>query len=141
MEDLKKRIKGSFRMEMIGTGMYRSLASQYSGKAELSGRFLEFADQEEMHGRMFRELYKKNFGKEIGSGRLWLLTGKTAAFIMRPLPLEKKMKKLSTAESDAVKRIEEALAGECEPGLRKIISRILPDEKAHAALYGEIFGS
>ncbi|HOP29776.1 MAG TPA: ferritin family protein [Spirochaetota bacterium] len=140
MEDLKKRIRESFRMEMIGTGMYRALAAQYSGKAELSRRFMEFADQEEMHGRMFRELYRKNFGEEIGSGRLWLYTGKTAAFVIRPLSLEKKMKKLSIAESDAVKRIEEALAGECEPGFRKIISRILPDEKAHAALYGEIFG-
>lgn len=140
MEDLKKRIKESFRMEMIGTGMYRTLASQYREREYLSGRFTEFAGHEEMHGRMFRELYRKNFNEEVGNGKFWQFAGKTAAFIMRPLPLEKKLKKLNTAESDAVIRIEEALAGQCEPGFRKIISRILPDEKTHAALYGEIFG-
>ncbi|HOP62403.1 MAG TPA: ferritin-like domain-containing protein [Spirochaetota bacterium] len=139
MEDLKKRIRESFRMEMIGAGLYRALATQYRNRPELKETFTEFAGQEEMHGRMFRELYRKNFGKRIGNGKFWMFTGRSAAYIMGPLPLEKKLKKLSSAESDAVKKIEETLAGECDTGLRKIIERILPDEIAHAALYGKIF--
>lgn len=139
MESLKKQIKNSYKMEMIGTGIYRSLASQYRENENLKKRFIEFADQEEKHGRMFREYYKKTFGKKLKSGSLWLFTGRTAAFAMHFIPLEKKLKKIGAAETAAVKRIEEALASGEESGFHKIIKRILPDEKAHASLYGELF--
>lgn len=139
MDYLKKQIRDSFKMEMIGTGIYRSLASQYREDENLRKRFIEFADQEENHGRMFKEYYKKTYGEKLRSGAFWLFTGKAAALAMRLIPLEKKLKKISAAERAAVKRIEEALASGEESGFHKIIKRILPDEKAHAALYNELF--
>jgi len=139
MNNLEKKVKESFRMEMIGTGMYRALASQYREKPDLSSRFREYADQEEMHGRLFREFYRKNFKGEIGNGKFWLFAGRAAAFFMRALTLEAKLKRISAIESGAVRQIEEALSPGEDSGIFKIMRRILPDEKAHAALYRELY--
>ncbi len=43
MNNLKQTVKKSFRMEMIGTGMYRALASQYKTRPDLQSRLREFA--------------------------------------------------------------------------------------------------
>lgn len=142
MNELKGLITKSYRMEMIGTGVYRSLAAQYNkSRPKLSAKFSSYADQEFRHGRMFDQSHRKAFGKNIGGGAFWRFMGRVAAFMMRALPLRAKMKKLSRGESQAVADIEKALAaGNCN-GLEKILQAILPDEKAHAALYGEWFSA
>jgi rubrerythrin len=140
MQDLKKEIEKSFRMEMLGTGMYRALAKQYSGRPDLSQKFQKFADDEAMHGRLFQEIYRKNYGKPLGGQGLWLMAGRIAALSMRALPLKAKLKRIGAVEAQAVRQIEEALAGDDGSGFFKVIRRILPDEKDHAALYKELFG-
>ncbi len=139
MDNVKKEITRSFRMEMLGTGMYRALANQYRKNSDLSLRFLEFAEQEAMHGRLFRELYRKNYGGAIGGGKLWLAAGRIAALSMRFLPLRAKLKRIGAVEAMAVRQIEDALADGGDSGFHRVIRRILPDEKAHAALYGELY--
>lgn len=142
MNEIKGLITKSYRMEMIGTGVYRSLAAQYSKRRpKLSAKFRAYADQEFRHGRMFEQCHRNAFGKEIGGGAFWRLMGRAAAQMMRALPLKAKLKKLSRVESQAVADIEKALAsGDCN-GLEKVLRAILPDEKAHAALYGEWFSA
>ncbi|MDA8140369.1 MAG: hypothetical protein M0036_17115 [Desulfobacteraceae bacterium] len=140
MNEMKGLIAKSFRMEMIGTGVYRSLAAQYSkSRPKLSAKFRAYADQEFRHGRMFDQCHRNAFGQNIGGGAFWRFIGRVAAFMMRALPLKAKMKKLSRVEFQAVADIEKALAGGDRNGLEKVLRAILPDEKAHAALYGEWF--
>ena len=140
MKESKKQVKESYRMERIGTGMYRALATQYRKRPELSKRFEEFSDQENMHGRLFQEFYRKNFGKKLRGEKLWYVSGVLAAIFMKPLPLTAKLKKIGAVESQAVTTIEHALASGEDTGFHKILKRILPDEKPHAGLYAEVFG-
>lgn len=140
MDAIKGLINKSYRMEMIGTGVYRSLAAQYSKRRpKLSAKFRAYADQEFRHGRMFDQCHRQAFGQNIGGGAFWRFMGRLAAFLMRALPLKAKMKKLSRVEFQAVADIEKALAGGDCNGLEKVLKAILPDEKAHAALYREWF--
>ena len=140
MDDRKLQITKSFRMEMMGTGLYRSLSAQYRKREpKLSERFWEFAGHEYMHGRFFSKHFQKTYGKELSGERFWIFLGKVTAFMMRPMPLKVKLRKLSTIESQAVARIEQVLKGEGDDGLHKIMKAILPDEKAHASLYREWF--
>ena len=140
MKELQKLIRESYRMERIGTGIYRALAAQYQKRPELSQRFEEFSDQENMHGMLFQEYHRKTFGKAMKGERLWYLAGVAGAVSMRLLPLSVKLRIIGNAEIQAVAKIETALATGEESGFHKIIKRILPDEKAHAGLYAEIFG-
>lgn len=139
-DNLKKTIKGSFRMEMIGTGLYRGLAKQYQKKDhDLSRRFSKFSNQEAMHGRLFKNYANDKFGQRFISGFFWQAMGRLAAFFMRPMPLNKKLKKIHAAEEDAVTRIEKVLTEDLDSEYRKIMKTILPHEIAHAALYSEVY--
>ena len=138
MKDLKKRIQRSFRMEMIGTGLYSALAKQYGRQnPDLGERLQAFSDDERMHGRLFKKCCQNLFGKAPGGEQLWHFVGKMAAWAMRPLPLDAKLKKLSIAEKQAVKKIEQALASGEDTGFHKAIRAILSDEKTHAGFYDE----
>jgi hypothetical protein len=140
MHEAKGLIAKSFRMEMIGTGVYRSLAAQYRrSRPSLSAKFAAYAEQEFRHGRMFDQCHRKAFGKSLGGGAIWRGLGRGAALAMRALPLKAKMKKLSRVEAQAVADIEKVLAGGHANGLEKVLRAILPDEKAHAGLYAEWF--
>lgn len=138
MKELKKHIQQSFRMEMIGTGLYGALAKQYAKQdSRLQERLQTFSDDERMHGRLFKKCNQKLFGTSPGSEGFWLFMGKIAALAMRPLPLKSKLKKLSIAEQQAVQRIEAALAGGADSPFHKLIRVILRDEKTHAGFYDE----
>lgn len=140
METMKDKIVRSYRMEMMGTGIYRSFAAQYGRKnAELGDRFLKFSRDEYMHGKLFAKLFLKDYGKMIRVEGFWIFMGRMTAFMMRVFPIEKKMKKLSTIESKAVRRIEKELPACRNPGLSRILKTILPDEVNHASLYKEWF--
>lgn len=139
MNELKKQVKESFRMEMMGTGLYRALSRHYRHNPHVSQRLMDFSEQEAMHGRLFQQYYRKTFGKTLRGEKTWLLTGRFVALIMRPMSLESKLKKIGTIENKAVQRIEDALSTGEDNGYIKIIKRILPDEKAHASLYGELY--
>jgi rubrerythrin len=140
MNEMQGLIAKSYRMEMIGTGVYRSLAAQYGkSRPALGARFAAYAEQEFRHGRMFEQCHRKAFGKGLNGGAFWRFMGQVAAFTMRALPLKAKLKKLSRVESQAVADIEQALAGGNANGLEKVLKAILPDEKAHAGLYREWF--
>jgi rubrerythrin len=142
MDQMKGQIIRSFRMEMMGTGIYRSFAAQYGNKnAELAERFLKFSQDEYMHGKLFAKLFLKHYGEMIRGEGFWIFMGRVMALLMRALPLEKKMKKLSIIESQAVKRIQRELPGCENPGLTRIMKTILPDEMTHAGLYGEWFAA
>lgn len=140
MEISKKQVKASFRTEMLAAGLYSALARQYGKKnSGLYQRLKEASDQEYMHGRMFNQFYKNRFNKNAGNEKIWQAAGRFAAFMMRPVSLENKLRSLSKKESAAVARIEERLKCGDDPSFLKILNRILPDEKSHAAIYGEIF--
>jgi rubrerythrin len=140
MDNMKGNIIRSYRMEMMGTGIYRSFAAQYRKKnVELGDRFLKFSRDEYMHGKLFAKLYLKHYGKMIWGETFWIFTGRMAAFMMRVFSLEKKMKKLSIIESQAVRRIEKEIPNCENPGLLRIMRTILPDEMDHAGLYREWF--
>ncbi|HOO70681.1 MAG TPA: ferritin-like domain-containing protein [Spirochaetota bacterium] len=139
MKKLKKLIRESYRMERIGTGIYRALAGQYQKRPELSQRFEVFSDQEAMHGRLFQVYYRKNFGRLMRGEQFWYLVGVAGAVSMRLLPLSLKLRIITREESRAVAKIEEALSTGEETSFHKILRRILPDEKTHAALYMELF--
>lgn len=142
MNDFKLQIAKSFRMEMIGTGCYRSLSAQYmKHEPKLGEKFWEFAGHEYMHGRLFGKYFQNTYGKDIRGEKFWLFMGKFMAFMMRPLSLKAKMKKLSAIESQAVERIEKALTVSGDNGLQKIMKTILPDEMAHARLYKDWFSA
>lgn len=140
MEDLKLQVKSSFRTEMIATGLYAVLAEQYGKKnRDIYDKLKEASEQEHMHGRMFNQFMQNRWGHDAGSEKIWITIGRFAARMMRPLSLEKKLKSLSGKESEAVLRIEERLNCDADPSFLKILKRILPDEKSHAAIYGKIF--
>lgn len=140
MAVVKEAVKRAFRMEMVGAGLYRSLASQYSAKEpELAACFSRFSQDEYKHGRLFAKLFQKSTGKKLKGRLFWMMGGRMLAFFMRPLSLQSKMKKLRHIETGAVRRIEQDLPLCEDPGLARILKTILPDEKAHAALYGNHF--
>jgi rubrerythrin len=127
-------------MEMIGTGIYSGLSSEFRAKnPDLSKTFMEFSKQEEMHGKLFQKLFNNLYGKSFKSGFFWKITGRFAAFMMRPIPLRKKLKKLQIAEQDAVNKIEKLLKEKTEPELMKVLKVIYPHEILHASLYNELF--
>ncbi len=142
MNDMRLKVAKSFRMEMVGTGLYRALSSQYR-KTEpgLSERFHTFAGHEYMHGKLFGKYFQKTYGKTLQGEGFWIFMGRVAAFMMRAMPLKKKMKKLSIIEAQAVADIEKVLAVSGDDRLNKIMKTILPDEKAHAGLYREVFNT
>lgn len=135
----QRQVKGSFRMELIGAGMYERLASQYRKNRPISEKFIRFSRQEAMHSRLFNEYHRQNYGRSLGGERLWRLLGQIAALAMGPLPLQRKLRKISVIEEQAVHRIREVLSKGEEKGLYKIVRRILPDEMEHAALCEEVF--
>ncbi len=139
MNELQKQVKESFRMEMMGTGIYRALSRQYRHDSHVSQRLKDFSDQEAMHGRLFQQYYRKTFGKTLRGEKTWLFVGKLVALMIRPMSLESKLKKIGAIENKAVKRIEDAVSTGEDNGYIKIIKRILPDEKDHASLYGELY--
>jgi rubrerythrin len=140
MEDLKLQVKRSFRTEMFAAGLYAVLAEQYGNKnPDLYNKLKEASEQEHMHGRMFSQFMRSRWGEDAGSEKIWIAAGSFAARMMRPVSLEKKLKSLSGKESEAVKRIEQRLKSDDDPSLLKVLKRILPDEKSHAAIYGKIF--
>lgn len=140
MQENIKIIKASFRMEMMGAGLYQRLAKQCSRRdSALSRRLRHFSEQEAMHGRLFKEYAWNQFGQRLRTGFFWRMAGRLIAVLMRPVPLERKLKKLHVIEQAAVEHIEEVLAGDGQSGYRQIIQTILPHEKAHAALYAQVF--
>jgi rubrerythrin len=140
MNDFKRNLKHSFKMEMIGTGIYSGLSREFRAKnPDLSKTFMEFSKQEEMHGKLFQKLFNNLYGKSFKSGFFWKITGRFAAFMMRPIPLRKKLKKLQIAEQDAVNKIEKLLKEKTEPELMKVLKVIYPHEILHASLYNELF--
>ncbi|MDY0362293.1 MAG: ferritin-like domain-containing protein [Desulforegulaceae bacterium] len=140
MEDYKKNLTHSYKMEMIGTGIYKGLSKQFRTKnPDLSEKFMEFSKQEEMHGKLFQKCFKDLYGKNLKSGFFWEFAGMFAAFIMRPIPLQKKLKKLQIEEQGAVKKIEKLLNQDIEPKLKKILKIIYPHEILHASLYNDVF--
>ena len=141
MDELKGRVIRSYRMEMIGTGLYRSFAAQHGPRdAELGKRFLKFSEDEYMHGKLFSKFFLKTYGRMLRGEGFWIFMGRMAAAMMRMSSLEKKMKKLSRIESGAVKQIQRELPVCENPGLQRILKTILPDEMDHADLYQEWFG-
>jgi rubrerythrin len=140
MQETIKIVKASFRMEMMGAGLYQTLAKQCRGRdSALSRRLHHFSEQEAMHGRLFKEYARDQFGRRLRSGVFWRMAGRLMAVLMRPVSLERKLKKLQGIEQAAVEHIEAILAGEGQSGYRQIIQTILPHEKAHAALYAQVF--
>ncbi len=136
----KQQIMKSFRMEMLGAGLYRGLSCQYrKSEPRLSERFSAFAGHEYMHGRMFGKHFRTTYGRSLRGEKFWIFMGRVMAFMAGPMELRKKMKRLSTIESQAVADIEKSLAGSVDDGMHRILNTILPDEKAHAALYREVF--
>lgn len=140
MEDLKLQVKSSFRTEMVAAGLYAVLAEQYGKKnRDLYDKLKEASEQEHMHGRMFNQFMRNRWGHDAGNEKAWIAAGRFAARIMRPVPLEKKLKSLGRKESEAVYRIKQRLKCDEDPAFLKVLTRILPDEKSHAAIYGKIF--
>lgn len=138
MDKMKTQLRLSYKVEILGTGFYKSLGKQYGKKQpELAKKLNEFADHEYLHGVLFRQSYINLYGKNPGSEKLWLGIGKAMAFTFLPFSLKFKLKKLSLIEHIAVKQIErDLLKGEENPYL-EIAKKILPDEKEHAKLYKE----
>ena len=129
-------------MEMIGTGCYETLARRYAGRnPELSERFRKMAESERSHGVMFQKCHAGLYGSEMSGEKFWLFVGKLSAVSQTLLPLRIKLKILSSVEKLAVKQIEAALVSGGKSEFHDIIRAILPDEKEHANLYVEWFGS
>ncbi|TAL33630.1 MAG: ferritin-like domain-containing protein [Spirochaetes bacterium] len=142
MDNLESLVRGSFRKEMLASGLYAVLAMQYAKKnPKLGARLREAAEQEHMHGRLFKHYYFNRFNKQAGNESFWKAVGRFIAGMMTVMPLKKKLNSLSGKESDAVRMIEAALAAGLEPSYQKILRRILPDEKSHAAIYKEEYSS
>jgi rubrerythrin len=141
MEKLKPEILRSFRMEMIGTGCYETLALKFAGsKPELSQKFRKMAESERSHGVMFQKCHKNLFGSEMSGEKFWLFMGKLSAVSQALLPLRIKLKILSSVEKLAVWQIDTMLSGGGTSAFHEILRSILPEEKKHAALYDEWFG-
>lgn len=141
MDELKPEIVRSFRMEMIGTGCYETLARRYAGRRPgLSERFRKMAESERSHGVMFQKCHAGLYGSEMSGEKFWLLVGKLSAVSQTLLPLGIKLKILSAVEKLAVKQIEKTLAGGGMSEFHAIMRSILPDEKEHAALSAEWSG-
>ena len=140
MQDAITTIQASFRMEMMGAGFYQTLAKQCRRRdSSLSRSLRRFSEQEAMHGRLFKEYAKNQFGRQLRTGFFWHMVGRLTAVLMRPVSLEHKLKKLHGIEQAAVEHIEEILAEGGQSGYRQIFQVILPHEKAHAALYAQVF--
>lgn len=138
MDKFKKQVRSSFRSEMTGAGYYAAIAAQYGPRhSELGEMLRKASDDEHMHGRLFRQFYNSAFNSSPGNEKFWIAAGRLAAFLKRPVSLEKKLKELAAIESRAVKTIEAVLSGEADSPFHKILRRILPDEKHHASIYDE----
>ena len=142
MKKIKDQIQRSFRMEMIGTGLYGALAKQYGRQdPKLRERLQSFSDDERMHGELFKKCSQKMYGESPGGEGFWLFVGKTIALAMRPLPLKSKLKKLSLAEQQAVERIEKNMAQGDISQFHRVIRTVLRDEKIHAGFYNEWYSA
>lgn len=138
---MKSKIRLSFRMELVGQGYYSRLANQYAGKyPELSEKMRLFSGDEHKHSKLFSRLYTDMYGKQPGYEWIWRNIGKAMGFILRPLPLELKLKRFGSIEKMAVSQIEKALESGQEGGYFDIIRSILPNEIKHSVLYCEFFG-
>lgn len=138
MSKFKKQIKLSYKVEMIGAGYYRGLAGQYSKKEpEIVRHLLEFGDNEYSHGEMFKKCYRDSFGKDLSGEKFWIAMGKFFTYVLYLMPLKSKLKSLASIEHLAVKMIEKDIASGVADPYVDIIKKILPDEKAHAAIYRE----
>lgn len=142
MRKIKDHIQRSFRMEMIGAGLYDALAKQYGGQdSKLRERLHSFSNDERMHGKLFKKCSQKMYDESPGGEGFWLFVGKTIALAMRPLPLKSKLKKVSLAEQEAVERIEKILAQGNISQFHRVIRAILQDEKIHAGFYNERYSA
>lgn len=140
MDEFKKMVQSSFRTEMIGAGLYSALSRQYGRKNSTLGERLKRASEDEhMHGRLFRQFYSSAFNQNPGGEKLWMTIGGIIACLQLVIPLEKKLKTLSAIEAKAVRQIEDELKGGADSPFHKILKRILPDEKSHAAIYNEFY--
>jgi rubrerythrin len=140
MDEMKSRVKKAFRTEMTAAGLYGVFARQY-GKTRpgLGERFAKASEEEHMHGRLFRQLYRNSFGGDIGGEKFWMGAGRMAALFMTPVPLKAKLKAVSRKEAEAVAMITGELSGSQETALARVLKRILPDEESHAKIYDEVF--
>ncbi len=77
MKKIKDQIQRSFRMEMIGTGLYSALATQYGRQdPRLRERLQAFSDDERMHGRLFKKCSQENVWRIFRQGRFLDFCGK-----------------------------------------------------------------
>lgn len=139
MSFMRTRVRILFYAEMSGAGMYHAMADQYMDQSRTSRLLRKAGDHEARHGRLFRELYRAQYGHTLAGEGLWRLQGRVAAAALRIVPLKAKIRILSRIEALAVANLEKTLAGGDETPLNTLLREILPEEEFHAALYQKIY--
>ncbi|MBK1813040.1 hypothetical protein JHL18_20660 [Clostridium sp. YIM B02505] len=142
MDKFQAEIRSSFRTEMFAFGLYTVLGNQYkSFKPNFGEHLKEAGKQEHMHGRIFRQFYKKQYNIDLKEEKLCIAFGKLMGYALTPMPLSKKLKMISDNEANVVVKIEKQITdGVDNKDYLKVLKRILPDEIAHSKIYDDAFG-
>jgi rubrerythrin len=136
MNKLKFQIKLSFRVELFGTGFYRTLSKQYNQKYPTLSKMLDkAAAQEYGHSKLFNACYHELFNKKLGAEKFWLGFGSSQSYLIFALPLSLKLKLAKLTELLAVKQFERDISSGDKNKYIEIVKKILPDEKDHAEIY------
>jgi rubrerythrin len=137
----EKLCRRYYRMEFIGYGLYNRIASQVEkSKPQMAERLRKVARDEEKHGFMFGKFYQKQFGKNY-SKAIWGFVGDVLARLIYPMSTEKKVKKFSDKEKEAVQNLDHAFAGGEWVGdpFLKCLKAIYADELDHSKVYEEFY--
>jgi hypothetical protein len=138
MDKMRFQLKLSYRVEMLGTGHYRSLAAGCEKKhPDLAKALKEYAEHEYEHGELFKKCYVDMYKKNPASEGFWLGVGKCMTAMSFALPLKLKLKNASLVEKLAVKQLERDIKTGAQNRYIEIAKKILPDEKKHADLYAD----
>ncbi|WP_160674510.1 ferritin family protein [Clostridium sp. C8-1-8] len=140
MDNLKAEVRKSFRTEMFAFGLYTVLGRQYKNfKPNFGEHLQEAGKQEHMHGRIFKHFYHKQYNIELKEEKVCIAVGKCVGHLLRPMPLNKKLKMISGNEAKVAVEIEKKIAEGGNKDYIKALKRILPDEIAHSKIYSEAF--
>ncbi|GKU27211.1 hypothetical protein CFOLD11_40380 [Clostridium folliculivorans] len=141
MDKFQAEVRSNFRTEMFAFGLYTVLGNQYKNfKPNFGEHLKEAGKQEHMHGRIFRQFYKKQYNIELKEEKLCIAFGKLVGYALTPIPLSKKLKMISDNEASVAVKIEKQIADGVHKDYLKVLERILPDEIAHSKIYSEAFG-
>lgn len=132
MPSMKMQIRWAWRLEIMATGFYRTMAQHHADMPKLAAVFEEFGKDEFMHAGWYNHLHFQTYGKKMNSQNFWLWIGRMVAGWLRKKDLDTKLEQVSETEWKAVRALEKGIEKGPPSPFWEIAQRTLPDEQKHA---------